>query len=102
VPTMLFLVPTFGAIVVPTLYGYCAYKSAMIYKLRNEICNSLYICSNITYSMRNKKILIKSKRIKLDNGRTIIIDMPAKPSGEDPFKEAARLLSKVSNLEPID
>ena len=52
--------------------------------------------------MKNKEILVKSKRIKLDNGKTIIVDMPANPSGKNPFKEATRLLSKIPNLEPTD
>ena len=45
---------------------------------------------------------IKQKRVKLDNGKTVIVDFPVNQNGKDPFKEAARLMSKIPNLQPCD
>ena len=50
----------------------------------------------------NETVKIKQKKIKLDNGKTVIVDVPANQNGKDPFKEAARLMSKIPNLQPCD
>jgi hypothetical protein len=47
-------------------------------------------------------IQIRQKRVKLDNGKTVIVDVPTNQNGKDPFKEAARLMSKIPNLQPCD
>lgn len=47
-------------------------------------------------------IRIRQKRVKLDNGNTVIVDVPAKDNGKDPFKEVAGLLRGVKNLQPCD
>ena len=47
-------------------------------------------------------IKIRQKRVKLDNGKTIIIDVPANNDGKNPFKEVARLMSTIPNLQPCD
>ena len=45
---------------------------------------------------------IKQKRVKLDNGKTVIIDVPAKSNKKDPFKEVVGLLRGVKNVKPCD
>ena len=45
---------------------------------------------------------IKQKKVKLDNGKTVIVDVAANQNGKDPFKEVARLMSKIPNLQPCD
>lgn len=47
-------------------------------------------------------IQIRQKRVKLDNGKTVIIDVPANNDGKNPFKEVARLMSTIPNLQPCD
>ena len=47
-------------------------------------------------------VKIIQKKIKLDNGKTVIVDMPANSDGKDPFKEVARLMSTIPNLKPCD
>ncbi len=41
------------------------------------------------------------KRVKLDNGKTIIVET-AQQKSKDPFAEVASLLSDVPNLKPCD
>ena len=45
---------------------------------------------------------IKQKRVKLDNGKTVIVDVPAKSNKKDPFKEVIGLLRGVKNVKPCD
>ena len=47
-------------------------------------------------------INFKQKRVKLENGKTVIVDVPANQNGKDHFEEAAKLLSKISNLQPCN
>jgi hypothetical protein len=47
-------------------------------------------------------IQIKQKRVKLDNGKTVIVDVPANNDGKNPFKELARIMSSIPNLQPCD
>ena len=43
-----------------------------------------------------------SKRIKLDNGKTIIVDMPEKRNGKFPLDEAAKIIGKISAIKPFN
>ena len=45
---------------------------------------------------------ITQKRVKLDNGKTVIVDVPAKSDGKNPLKELASLFQSVKNLKPCD
>jgi hypothetical protein len=47
-------------------------------------------------------IQIRQKRVKLDNGKTVVVDVAAKSNGKDPFREVAGLLKGVKNLQPCD
>ncbi len=47
-------------------------------------------------------IKMKQKRVKLDNGKTVIVDVPAKDNEKNPFLEAARIMSTIPNLQPCD
>lgn len=49
-----------------------------------------------------KMTQIRQKRIKLDNGKTVIVDIPAKNDKKDPFKEVVGLLRGVKNVKPCD
>jgi|LakMenEpi03Aug12_release.lakeMendotaPanAssembly.Ray.scaffolds.fasta_scaffold4675977_2 hypothetical protein len=45
---------------------------------------------------------IKQKRVKLDNGKTVIVDVPVNQNGKDPFKEALGMMRGIKNLQPCD
>ena len=45
---------------------------------------------------------IKQKKVKLDNGKTVIVDVAANQNGKDPFKEALGMMRGVKNLQPCD
>ena len=49
-----------------------------------------------------KMVQTKQKRIKLDNGKTVIVDVPVTNDGKNPFKELSRLMSSIPNLQPCD
>jgi hypothetical protein len=50
----------------------------------------------------NVMIQIRQKRVRLDNGKSIVVDVPANQNGKDPFNEAARLISKIPNIQPCN
>lgn len=44
---------------------------------------------------------IKQKRIKLESGKTLIVDVAIKKTG-NPLKEAATIISKYPFIQPCD
>lgn len=44
---------------------------------------------------------IKQKRIKLESGKTLIVDVAVKKTG-NPLKEAANIISKYPFIQPCD
>ena len=44
----------------------------------------------------------KQKKILLENGKTVIVDVPAKKSKKNSFEEVARLVSKFPTIKPCD
>ena len=47
-------------------------------------------------------IKMKQKRVKLDNGKTVIVDVPAKDDGKNPFQQALGMMRGIKNLQPCD
>ncbi len=72
----------------------------------NKSCKNIEFFINFERFKTNKypniMIQIRKKRVKLDNGKTVIVDVPANQNGKDPFAEAAKLMSRIPNLQPCN
>lgn len=63
------------------------------------ICSYLFL-----YLRRQRKLIdmsqIIQKRVKLDNGKTVIVDMPAKRDGKHPLEKMKGMMDGIKDLKP--
>ncbi len=58
--------------------------------------------ANLVRAKSATKIKAKQKRVKLANGKTVVVEV-FESNGKNPFDEAARLLSNISSdLKPCN